>query len=130
MEAELAQKRMEHIKTLKDTFTTQDEEGNEHPFFCDKFLIIKYLKMRDADLELNEKFKIEQELAKKKSEEETNEEEESEDMNDFGDEEPESSENDEIDKEMMGDVQPEQPESSEETEEPAESEEPSEKPES
>ena len=130
MEAELAQKRMEHIQTLKDTFTTQDEEGNEHPFFCDKFLIIKYLKMRDADLELNEKFKIEQELAKKKSEEETNEEEESEDMNDFGDEEPESSENDEIDKEMMGDVQPEQPESSEETEEPAESEEPSEKPES
>ncbi len=133
MEAELAQKRMEHIQTLKDTFTTQDEEGNEHPFFCDKFLIIKYLKMRDADLELNEKFKIEQELAKKKGEEEIDSEEESEDTDEFGDEEPESSENDDIDKEMMGDVQPEQPESSEETEEPAESsesEEPSEEPES
>ena len=124
MEAELAQKRMEHIQILKDTFTSQDDEGNEQSFFCDKFLIIKYLKMSDADLELNEKFKIEQALAKKKSEEEINDEEESEDTDDVDNEEPESLENDSIDKEMMGDVQPEEPESSEESEEPAESEEP------
>ena len=61
---------MEHIQTLKDTFTSQDDDGNDESYFCDKFLIIKYLKMSDADLELNEKFKIEQAAAKQRAEEE------------------------------------------------------------
>lgn len=107
MEAELDQKRMEHIQTLKDTFTSQDADGNEISFFCDKFLIIKYLKMSDADLELNEKFKIEQAVAGKKLEDEVDSEsEESEDVEN-GSEEAEDGAGNEIDKEMMGDVQPE-----------------------
>ncbi len=127
MEAELSQKRMEHIQTLKDTFTTQDAEGNEESYFCDKFLIIKYLKMSDADLELNEKYKIEQAAAKQRAEEEINDEnsdesdDESEDVDldvDSGEEEaPSDDAGNEIDQEMLGDVQPEETEEKEETEE-------------
>lgn len=120
MEAELNQKRMEHIQTLKDTFTSQDDDGNEESYFCDKFLIIKYLKMSDADLELNEKFKIEQAASKQRAEEEISDSEDSEsediDSNEE-DEEPTDGMGDEIDKEMMGDVQPEEPEESETPEE-------------
>ena len=121
MQAELDQKRMEHIQTLKDTFTSQDDDGNEVPYFCDKFLIIKYLKMSDADLELNEKFKIEQAAAKQRTEEEINSEDsESEDIDSDSSEGEETSTDDsgnEIDQEMMGDVQPEETEEKEETEE-------------
>lgn len=128
MEAELSQKRMEHIQTLKETFTTQDADGNEESYFCDKFLIVKYLKMSDADLELNERFKIEQAASKQRSEKEIDdfEDPESEDVdgNEGENEEPES--DNEIDKEMMGDVQPEEPEESEKPEEPEAQEEPKE----
>ena len=113
MEAELSQKRMEHIQTLKDTFTSQDADGNEESYFCDKFLIIKYLKMSDADLELNEKFKIEQAAAKQRAEEEIDSENsESEDIDSSeGEEETPTDDSDnEIDQEMMGDVQPEESE--------------------
>ena len=113
MEAELSLKRMEHIQTLKDTFTSQDEDGNEKPFFCDKFLIIKYLKMSDADLELNEKYKVEQEVAKQKAEEEINNQESEDEYSDEEDETSSDDFSDGIDREMLGDVQPE------ETEEPA-----------
>lgn len=117
MEAELDQKRMEHIQTMKDTFTTTDADGNEIPYFCDKFLIIKYMKMSDADLELNEKYKLEMKKEEKANDEESGSEEGSLDMG--GDEndgeentEDDNTENDtengsEIDSEMMGDVQPE-----------------------
>ena len=118
MQAELDQKRMEHIQTLKDTFTSQDDDGNEVPYFCDKFLIIKYLKMSDADLELNEKFKIEQAAAKQRTEEEINSEDsESEDIlsSEGEEEEPTDNSDNEIDQEMLGDVQPEEPEEKEET---------------
>ena len=118
MQAELDQKRMEHIQTLKDTFTSQDDDGNEVPYFCDKFLIIKYLKMSDADLELNEKFKIEQAAAKQRTEEEINSEDsESEDIlsSEGEEEEPTDNSDNEIDQEMLGDVQPEEPEETEET---------------
>ena len=120
MQAELDQKRMEHIQTLKDTFTSQDDDGNEVPYFCDKFLIIKYLKMSDADLELNEKFKIEQAAAKQRTEEEINSEDsESEDIlsSEGEEEEPTDNSDNEIDQEMLGDVQPEEPDEKEETEE-------------
>lgn len=120
MEAELNQKRMEHIQTLKDTFTSQDADGNEESYFCDKFLIIKYLKMSDADLELNKKFKIEQEFSKQRAEEEIsdNEDSESEDIDsNEEDEEPTDGMGNEIDQEMMGDVEPEEPEEPEKSEE-------------
>ena len=66
MEQQIDMTRMEHIQTLKDTFTTTDAEGNEEHFFCDTFLIQRYLKMSDADLELNEKLKAIEQAKKKK----------------------------------------------------------------
>lgn len=118
MNAELDQKRMEHIQTMKDTFTTMDAEGNEVPYFCDKFLIIKYMKMSDADLELNEKYKLEMKEEKKSEdtasvdgvEDTSGEDTTSEDTGeDTGEDsmETDSETGTEIDSEMMGDVQPE-----------------------
>ena len=69
--------------------------------------------MSDADLELNEKFKIEQAAAKQRAEEEIDSENsESEDIDSSeGEEEaPTDDSGNEIDQEMMGDVQPEEPE--------------------
>lgn len=118
MEAEVDQKRMEHIQTMKDTFTSTDADGNEVPYFCDKFLIIKYMKMSDADLELNEKYKKEMKQSSESEEsssdeEDSNEEDDSSGL-DMGGSDDESSDSEEdqgndqeIDKEMMGDVQPE-----------------------
>lgn len=122
---EVMQKRIDFIGSFKDAFTVQDAEGNEQPFFSQKFLIMKYLKMTDADLELNEKYKLEEKVnasktdkeAKSESEEENDEEEE--DFGLGGDEEenekeeeinPEENEENEIDSEMLGDVKPESPE--------------------
>lgn len=114
MENEIDMKRMEHIQALKDTFTDIDAEGNEVPYFCTKFLVVKYLKMSDADLELNEKYKIEQ---KAQEQAQADAEEEIEAGDEFDAEEgPEADEpagdegENEIDAEMMGDVQPESPE--------------------
>ena len=128
MEQEIDMKRMEYIQTLKETFMSTDEDGNEESYFCDKFLLIKYMKMSDADLELNEKYKLEEKLKKKLTppedensdvdddEEETtpedNSEEESSDNGEgSGDEENASGQK--IDKEMLGNVQPEGPETTE-----------------
>lgn len=128
MEAEVDQKRMEHIQTMKDTFTTTDADGNEVPYFCDKFLIIKYLKMSDADLELNEKYKREMKKdADKNNDEEGNDDKgggsglDMSDGNDNSDENNSDQESDdnsdnnngEIDNEMLGDVQPESSETTE-----------------
>lgn len=104
MEAELDQKRMEHIQTLKDTFTNTDADGNETPYFCDKFLIIKYMKFSDADLELNEKYRREMaEELKSAEDDEGGDESDAENADDTT--EPEDGAQ-EIDSEMMGDVQP------------------------
>lgn len=127
VEAEVDQKRLEHIQTLKDTFTSSDADGNEVPYFCDKFLIVKYLKMSDADLELNEKLKKEQK--QEQSSDSNNNEDNNEDNSDDGggmdvgsdednDNDSESEDSDtgsdnEIDKDMMGDVQPESSETTE-----------------
>jgi hypothetical protein len=122
---EIMTKRVEFIGTMKDSLTVTDSEGEEQPYFSPKFLILKYLKMSEADLELNEKYKKEEELLKKlkdsgddgKDEEDTDSEGgegESEGGDDIdlalnGDEGGEGSEEDDgsIDDEMMGDVQPE-----------------------
>ena len=112
---EIMSKRVEFIGTMKDSLTVVDEEsGEEVPYFSPKFLILKYLKMSEADLELNEKYKEEERLAKLKNGDngvdETPEDEEETPGEGGGDEGP-GSESDEgtgdIDDEMLGDVQPE-----------------------
>ena len=120
MDIEVMTKRVEFIGTIKDSLVVTDEEGNETPYFSPKFLIMKYLKMSDADLELNEKLKLEEKLAKQKGGESENDESDEEggdeeqgggDSDMLGDDV--SGDNEEPDKEMMGDVQPESPETTE-----------------
>ncbi len=123
MNIEIMTKRVEFIGTMKDSLTTTDAEGNEETFFSLKFLVTKYLKMSEADLELNEKFKLEEKLNKKDNGEEgenTESEEESPEDELGGEESSEEtgeeagggseSEGSDIDNEMLGNVQPESPE--------------------
>lgn len=122
MNIEIDTKRIDFISSLKDTFVTTDAEGNEDSFFSMKFLIIRYLKMSDADLEFNEKCKFEEKLAKKKNGEGEGEGEEGKGDEEGGEmtpppggeggdeesgESPESDEEGGLDDEMLGDVQPE-----------------------
>ena len=60
MEQELATKRVEFIQSMKESMVDQDIEGNEIKFFSSKFLVQKYLKLSDADLKLNDKYKQEE----------------------------------------------------------------------
>jgi hypothetical protein len=111
MEVEIDQKRMEYIQTLKDTFVDTDKDGNEVPYFSNKFLLIKYLKIQQADLELNMKYKLEEQQEKstmKDSKEDSDDDSGGLDMggNDESSESDDDSSN-EPDKEMMGDVQDE-----------------------
>ena len=124
---EIMTKRVEFIGTMKDSLTVTDSEGEEQPYFSPKFLILKYLKMSEADLELNEKYKKEEELLKKLKEGSNNDDGADEEDTDSegeeggddldlglgGDEGGEGGEEDDssIDDEMMGDVQPESAES-------------------
>ena len=109
MNIEVMTKRVEFISTIKESLVTTDSEGNDNPFFSMKFLIKKYLKMSEADFELNEKFKKEEKLEGSGSEsgDEDGEElgggEEKEEESGGGEEDNSG----EIDSEMMGDVQPE-----------------------
>ena len=57
MELELTQKRVEFIQAMKESMMDMDTEGNEIKFFSSKFLVKKYLKLSDKDLELNDKMK-------------------------------------------------------------------------
>ena len=121
MEIEIMTKRVEFIGTMKDSLVITNDEGEEEPYFDPEFLIIKYLKMSDADLELNRKMKEEKKLRKAaggdengESDEEGGEEELGEETGGEetgGGEEGESAESEEsggeIDSEMLGDVQPE-----------------------
>lgn len=110
MNIEVMTKRIEFIGTMKDSISVTDADGNEEPFFSLKFLVMKYLKMSDADLELNEKMKLEEKLAKAEGgDEETEEGGGEEEMEDTGGEETgsESEGGGDIDDEMMGEVQPE-----------------------
>lgn len=106
MNLEIMQKRIDFIGTFKDSITETDADGNEKPFFSLKFLVMRYLKMTDADLELNEKYRLETELVKKNKN--NKEEDEGEKEKEGGNEdESESDESEDIDSEMLGDVQPE-----------------------
>lgn len=60
MDMELMQKRVEFIQNMKESMVDMDVEGNEIKFFSSKFLVKKYLKLSDADLELNDKMKKEE----------------------------------------------------------------------
>lgn len=117
-EMEVMTKRVEFIGTMKDSLTITNDEGEEEPYFDPEFLILKYLKMSEADIELNKKMKEEKKLKKAAGGDENGEEDEGsdeekmsdeEDMgNEEGGESPESEESGgEIDDEMLGDVQPE-----------------------
>ena len=107
MNLEIMQKRIDFIGTFKDSITETDAEGNEKPFFSLKFLVMRYLKMTDADLELNEKYRLESELVKKNKKNKEEEEGEKEKEESGGEDESESDESEDIDSEMLGDVQPE-----------------------
>lgn len=63
MELDLMQKRVEFIQSMKDSMTDMDAEGNDVKFFSSEFLVQKYLKLSQADLDLNNKLKQE-EIAK------------------------------------------------------------------
>lgn len=117
MNIEVMTRRIEFIGTMKDSITITNDDGEEEPYFSPKFLVIKYLKMSEADLELNDKYKLEEKLAKKKHEDSGDEEDSGSEDEENGNEEDsgsedtgaESEEGDagNIDDEMMGDVQPE-----------------------
>ena len=113
MNIEVMTRRIEFIGTMKDSLVVTDDEGNDIPFFSMQFLIQKYLKMSDADLELNEKYKKEEAMKKgggeegEESEEESGGEEESGNEEESGGDEGSENEASEIDSEMLGDVQPE-----------------------
>jgi hypothetical protein len=126
MEIEINTKRVEFISTMKE-LTIQNGE-DEEPYFHPKFLIMKYLKMSDADLELNEKIKREEALKKQSEggdnggEDKDDAESAADDLLGGGDEDnsgddllgggdkedaAETEGDDGIDSEMLGDVQPE-----------------------
>ena len=106
MNLEIMQKRIDFIGTFKDSITETDADGNEKPFFSLKFLVMRYLKMTDADLELNEKYRLEAELVKKNKKKKKEDEGEKE-KEGGNEDESESDESEDIDSEMLGDVQPE-----------------------
>jgi hypothetical protein len=112
MNIEIMSKRVEFIGTMKDSLVIQEGE-EEVPYFDPEFLIIKYLHMSQADLELNEKYKKKRKL-NKGDEGEGEESEEGDEGGEKemggGEEEAGSSEtesSDDIDSEMLGDVEPE-----------------------
>lgn len=122
MEIEIDTKRVEFIQTMHDSLTTQDAEGNDVSFFSEKFLVLKYLKMSEADLELNEKYLLEEKFKKKsgngEEEEDTGgaDEEENAPEDDMGNEDEGGAEDEkgnDLDSEMLGDVQPESSETTE-----------------
>lgn len=115
MEEQIDMTRIEHIQSLRDTFMTTDEDGNENHYFSDEFLLVKYLKMSNADLELNAKYKAKEGALKKKAENGDEEGGESSELdqelgldnNPDNEESPEEEGGNDIDSEMNGDVKPE-----------------------
>ncbi len=125
MEGQVDQTRIEHIQSLRDTFTSTNEEGNEVSYFSDEFLIVKYLKMSDADIELNAKYKMKEKINAKKNKGNDGDDEDTVDDTSGGDsggledelgleepssgseEKPEDEGDTDLDAELTGDVQPE-----------------------
>ena len=115
MNIEVMSKRIEFIGNMAQSVVITDSEGNETPYFSPKFLVERYLKLSDADIELNEKYKLEDQLAKQAKATEAVGGEASGNADDTAedgepDEEQEhdaENDNGDLDKEMLGDVQPE-----------------------
>lgn len=113
MNIEIMSKRIEFIGNMKEGITETDDEGEEVPFFDSEFLMMKYLHMSQADLELNDKLKRKNRLKGKgeKPEEEGDEDTDEENNNEeSGKSEGASSETESdegVDTEMLGDVEPE-----------------------
>lgn len=59
MELDLMGKRIQSIQEMKDGLVDMSPDGSEIKFFSSQFLVKKYLKLSDADLELNAKLKKE-----------------------------------------------------------------------
>ena len=116
MNIEIMSKRVEFIGTMKEGITETNDEGEEVPFFDSEFLMMKYLHMSQADLELNEKLKRKNRM-KGKEEAPDEDEEGAEDTEtdnekeggESGEEGPSNeTESDEgVDSEMLGNVEPE-----------------------
>ena len=60
LELELLQKRSDFIQQTKDSLTDMTPDGNEVKFWSSKFLVKKYLKLSDEDLDLNDRLKKEE----------------------------------------------------------------------
>ena len=116
MNIEIMSKRIEFIGNMKEGITETDDEGEEVPYFDSEFLMMKYLHMSQADIELNEKLKrknrmkgkeegSEEEGDEEGGDEETKGEEESGGSSEGPSSETESDEG--VDSEMLGDVEPE-----------------------
>lgn len=114
MEIEVDTKRVEFIQTMHDSLLIQNGD-EEESYFSARFLIAKYLKMSDADLELNAKYKLAEKFKEKTPDEEEAEAgDEGDELNDEGnDESSETEGGDDIDSEMLGDVEPESSETTE-----------------
>lgn len=116
MNIEIMSKRVEFIGTMKEGITETNDEGEEVPFFDSEFLMMKYLHMSQADLELNEKLKRKNRMKGKEEGTSDEGEEGSEDTEEGSEEESgggeegpsNETESDEgIDTEMLGNVEPE-----------------------
>jgi len=108
MNIEIMSKRVEFIGTMKDSLVIQQGD-DEVPYFDPEFLIIKYLHMSQADLELNEKYKKKRKLNKSENDEEGEGDEESGGGEDNGGDESGGGDDSggDIDSEMLGPVEPE-----------------------
>ena len=113
MNIEIDNKRIEFITNLKDTFVSTDADGNETSFFSMKYLILRYLKMSDADLEFNEKCKFEEQVERGEKEDESTDNPGEKEMTSDAEGGMESDETSSPDSEMMGNVQPESSETTE-----------------
>ena len=124
MNIEIMNKRIEFISSMNELAIT-DSEGNQIPYFSLKFLVERFLRLSDADIELNEKYKLQEKLAANNvtntAEEENNESEsggskdetEEGDAEETGEEEEDNGNSGGVDKEMLGTVQPESSETTE-----------------
>ena len=121
MNIEIMSKRIEFIGNMAQSIVITDDEGNETPYFSPKFLVERYLRLSNADMELNEKYKLEDQLTKQAKAPEAaggsasgnaDDTAEGGDVDDEQEKGPES-ENGDVDKEMLGEVQPESSETTE-----------------
>lgn len=64
-ERQVDEKRLEYVQAMQQ-IVIQDSEGNQIPYFSTKFLVERYMGMSQKDLDMNEKYKLEEQLQAKK----------------------------------------------------------------